>query len=496
MKENSIGGKLHSFGGAPEGARDSYDIFISHRSLNKPWVKCLARNLIGVGFHVFLDEWELVGGKGFIERIFEVISHAQRGILVATSEAIESGWVCAEYEAMLKRSREDSSFHFVPAVFGEIPGFPFLDNVQCIDFRVETKKEYRRVFYELLCGLELRPPGADGTFEGPLVFPDPINPTLPKITETSLEEGVSEKRFLDKIFRNLGRHSILMLLAQADRGQHYLLGSIESRARGELGVKRVLKITPPYSDHKELGRYFAHLGAQSAFSEEIADPLDWEEALLERLRSLDEGESLLLLISGFENGSEAGRCQLAGVLRSLTSRQRGLRVILCGCQRLAELKFGSGELSLLNDADVHMWPEISAGDLLVWQQREFPRKSLGEEEALEVLRLCGGHPRLLRYCLQYREEGVAEIAKLKEALRKNPSVLQFFTPFSAKDTVRERICNLLSRHDLGPASPWPVDVLLRRLYWSNLVVIDGERFRWRCDLLREVGSFALGCAKR
>ena len=37
-----------------------YDVFISHRSVYKPWVEILARNLKVRGYEVFLDLWELL----------------------------------------------------------------------------------------------------------------------------------------------------------------------------------------------------------------------------------------------------------------------------------------------------------------------------------------------------------------------------------------------------------------------------------------------------
>lgn len=40
---------------------ESYDVFLSHRSLDLDWVETLARNL-GQRYRVFLDRWEIVPG--------------------------------------------------------------------------------------------------------------------------------------------------------------------------------------------------------------------------------------------------------------------------------------------------------------------------------------------------------------------------------------------------------------------------------------------------
>lgn len=44
-------------------AEQGYDVFLSHRSLDKPWVEVLARNLIQAGFTVFYDAWNLIPGQ-------------------------------------------------------------------------------------------------------------------------------------------------------------------------------------------------------------------------------------------------------------------------------------------------------------------------------------------------------------------------------------------------------------------------------------------------
>ncbi|MCP4662296.1 MAG: toll/interleukin-1 receptor domain-containing protein, partial [bacterium] len=300
-----------------------YDVFISHRSLNKPWVVDLARNLEARGYRVFLDEWALVPGRPFVDGLYDGVTQARKGILVATPEAVDSGWVRIEYETMLKRSLREPEFHFVPLVFGELPELPFLDNVQCVDFRDPAPEAYRRAFYRLLCGLEDRAPGPDGTVDGGLEIPEPIRPpSLPPAAETS------EQRFLDQIFDTLATHPILLLLAQADCDRHHVIADLAARAAASYGEADTLLVTPPWSRETELDQYFARLGRQCRFEEEIGSAADWDDALDLRL---SRGERFFLLVTGFENGSEAGRGELAGTLRSLNERHGpALRVVLCG----------------------------------------------------------------------------------------------------------------------------------------------------------------------
>ena len=78
-----------------------YDIFLSHNSENKDWVRILAQNLKASHYHVFLDEWEIKGGQKFVPKLYDAIKNARMGIIVVSPEAFESGWVKEEYEQML-----------------------------------------------------------------------------------------------------------------------------------------------------------------------------------------------------------------------------------------------------------------------------------------------------------------------------------------------------------------------------------------------------------
>lgn len=463
----------------------TYDVFLSHRSLAKPWVECLARNLQARGCRVFLDDWELVPGHSFVEGLDTALRQARKGVLVATPGAVESGWVRMEYEAMLARSRREPDFSFVPLVFGEIPELPFLDTVHCVDFRDPSPEAYRKAFYRLLCGLEDRPPGPEATLSGKLEIPAVRwAPPTPLLTEGG------EQRFLEAIFTSLAINPILLLLAQADRGQGVLIEGILERARGLYGQHGTLHVTPPYSEAAELEQYFQRLGRQCGFAA-VRGSVDWDDALDERL---SRGEQLFVLVSGFENGSESGRREFAGTLRGLGDRHASrLRVVLCGGERLAELKYGPEELSLLNLAEQLSWPEPTVADVVAWQQRDDPDSELDAAWAREVLELCGGHPRLIRHCLRCRQEHPhMSMDACREALRRYPFLTQLFLPYRGTDDQRQ-VCAWLARGDLGEDEPWPENLLVRRLYWGNLLAARQGRLSWRCGVLRDEGRRVLGC---
>ncbi|MFM8330122.1 MAG: toll/interleukin-1 receptor domain-containing protein [Candidatus Methylumidiphilus sp.] len=100
-----------------EGLQAMYDVFISHRSENKPWAKALARNLTACGLRPWLDLWEMPPGDFLAARLHDGLRDSRCGILLATPGAFESGWVQTEYEAMLAHSHAGS--HLPPQPTGQ-----------------------------------------------------------------------------------------------------------------------------------------------------------------------------------------------------------------------------------------------------------------------------------------------------------------------------------------------------------------------------------------
>ena len=125
------------------------DIFISHQSEFKPWVEWLARMLEAHGRGVFLDKWHLVPGASWVEGLAQGLQQARSAILVATPEAVNSGWVRLEHDKLMSRCTSEPGFRYLPLVFGQLPGLPFLDTLQCVDCR--DPAQYRDWFHRLMC---------------------------------------------------------------------------------------------------------------------------------------------------------------------------------------------------------------------------------------------------------------------------------------------------------------------------------------------------------
>lgn len=315
----------------------------------------------------------------------------------------------------------------------------------------------------------------------------------------------SEEKLIERVFGLLEGKTVL-LLSQAGQERRRVIDAIKVEAKSRDRGTRVLHISPPCSPEATPEQYFASLGRQSGF-EDTTDLAKWEDQLDSRLA---RGEKIFLVASSFENGDDESRRQVARVLRSLSERY-GLRfkLLLCGGERLAALKYEAGELSMLNDAEQVDWPELTVPDLLKWQEDEFPNAGLDVDTAVQFLDLCGGHARLVRHCLQVRQDSAQsrsggspgrqspktdwQLEDDRQEIEVSSVVWQLFTPYRRRKD-RERLQQLLDQEGpLATFQPWPVEALLRKLYWSNLLVEREKGLCWRCEVLRRVGQRALEC---
>ncbi len=330
---------------------------------------------------------------------------------------------------------------------------------------------------------------------------------------------------VDEVFDALRRNPLVILLAQDDCLDVDVLRGIRERARDECspeggqvdgvddyeydddddyddddydedayydddGNDNVLHVTPPPYRRATPEQYFARLGRQCGFTEEIRSAEDWEDVLYRRLR---DGESLFVLVSSFDRGSEEGREQLGTILRSLSETYgTRLRVVFSGGERLAALKYEKGHVhSVLSSAERLDWPEPTVDDVLAWQLRaEYPALFLDRDDAAYVRTLCGAHPRWIRHCLWLLSRDTDE-----QTLAHYDAIDQVFIPYRGDAEARRRICRWLGQDDLGEWEAWIGDELLRRLYWKNVLREQDGRIVWRSEVACEVGRRVLGCGQ-
>lgn len=298
--------------------------------------------------------------------------------------------------------------------------------------------------------------------------------------------------FIDELFARLARlqpYPIMLLLAQAHWGQPPFRQELLARASSLCGEASVLHIQPPYSVSSAGSDYFAAIGRQCGFADVTSD-YEFEAALERRLLA---GERLFCLVSRFEQGTPELREVLAGILRSLSEMHSGrLYLLLCGGEALADLKYRSGDLSLLNIAQVCHWPEPSLEDLCDLAARRWPQRSFDASLLGELLQGAGGHPALIEEGLQWLAEQADQPGTgLVQHLAGSSRLWQAFLPLTQSEALRARLEQWLQAPDLGRARPYLPDSELRRLFWNNLIVVRGEgeqaRLHWRCEAVRQAG---------
>ena len=453
-------------------------IFISHHGTNQNVVETLARNLNNIGY---LVSWDI---RETATKLDLEVHHALQNhtILVVTPETIESGWVREEYELMLKRQQHDPDFTFIPVVFNDVLSeSPFLPG-NLINF---SAKKYQEAFHQLVSHLSNKP--YDGKV---LELPPPI--VAPTVAVTS-----DTREFIKTRLLHFEQNSPppLILLAQRDRNTAPMLEALLTEAKTRYQAEHCLHIALPYSLESEMPNYFALLAQQSGLSETVKNGIEFEQALLARLNN--QSIPLFLLISRFEHGAHGARQQIAGMVRSLNeSHANQLHIILCGGEKLAELKYPHHSSSVLNTAEVYRWPELTRADVYAMRDNFDIELALDDESADQLLVLSGRHPALLQKCLHlFQSERTLEWQDYPAALSHEPFVWGLFTPFLQKEA--EQVREWLAQEKVAPFSALfsyhhQRNALLRRLYWNNMLVerpIEGRKHLcWRCEALRLAGK--------
>jgi transcriptional regulator with XRE-family HTH domain len=306
--------------------------------------------------------------------------------------------------------------------------------------------------------------------------------------------------FMDRLFAQLAQatpYAITMLLSPAHWGQPPFRNELLLRARAQYGAEAVLHIQPPYSVSTAPADYFAALGRQCGLGE-VGSDYEFEALLEKRLLA---GGRLFCLVSRFEQGTAQLRETLAGILRSLSEMHSGrLHLLLCGSEALADLKYRSGDLSLLNIGQVAHWPDPTQEDLALMARQRWPGTAWPAEVIEALQALTGGHPALFEEALQWlAEQGVSTAAVHSPLLRAHlvasARLWQTLLPLAQEAGTREQLRSLVDAASLGRARPYLQDAVLRRLFWGNLLQVrgtgEGACLHWRCDVARDAALAVL-----
>ncbi|MFP5285777.1 MAG: TIR domain-containing protein, partial [Thermoanaerobaculia bacterium] len=143
-----------------------YDAFLSYHQEDRETVASIARRLKEGGLVPFLDQWEIVPGAAWQERMEEALFESRACLLFVGSSGL-GPWEQGELRAILERRLQEPDFRVVPVLLPGAPPEaarqlpPLLASLAWVDFREGLDDEY--AFGRLLAGLRGTAPGPGKT---------------------------------------------------------------------------------------------------------------------------------------------------------------------------------------------------------------------------------------------------------------------------------------------------------------------------------------------
>lgn len=120
----------------------AYDVFLSHNSMDKPFVRRLAERLRDEGLRVWFDEWAIKPGDDIFLAIETGLQESRTQVLCLSQEALGSGWVKLERSTVLFRDPTNIGRRLIPVLLSDCTLPDTLRRYKYIDFRRETDEAF------------------------------------------------------------------------------------------------------------------------------------------------------------------------------------------------------------------------------------------------------------------------------------------------------------------------------------------------------------------
>jgi hypothetical protein len=173
-----------------------WDVFLSHGSVDKEWVKRLAIRLESEpledspssrNIRVFLDIWDIRAGENIVTKLNEGLSKARFIAVVMSPEFFKSNWTALEWTHWVMQDPNNTRGRIIPILYRKVS----LDGKEAISlpapFRAlrfldfTTKKAAERPYLELVNRLRgLSSPRGYRLPPTPGTFPDPVQAAVPQ----------------------------------------------------------------------------------------------------------------------------------------------------------------------------------------------------------------------------------------------------------------------------------------------------------------------------
>jgi len=119
-------------------------IFISHASIDKPFVRRLTRRLKKANYSIWLDEHELVAGDPLGAKIAEALRRARVVLVVVSESSVKSKWLRYELNVATERMVKGEC-RVIPAVIGDVDLPPEVLGLLYADFRKAFKHGFKSI---------------------------------------------------------------------------------------------------------------------------------------------------------------------------------------------------------------------------------------------------------------------------------------------------------------------------------------------------------------
>jgi tetratricopeptide (TPR) repeat protein len=97
-----------------------WHVFLSYRSVHRPWVIQLYDVLRHLGFEVFLDQYVLAASSTLISGLADGLEKSASGILVWSTATQDSEWCKKECDAMESRATRNKNYHYVVVTLDKV----------------------------------------------------------------------------------------------------------------------------------------------------------------------------------------------------------------------------------------------------------------------------------------------------------------------------------------------------------------------------------------
>jgi tetratricopeptide (TPR) repeat protein len=114
----------------PKIESSSYDVFLSHASFDKRWVRTLHERLTSAGVVAYLDEVAIEVGDNFVQHLSSGIGRTTTFVIVVSSGAMDRPWVEQEWTSFIATHGPRS--RIMPVLLDDVALPPFLRPYQAI----------------------------------------------------------------------------------------------------------------------------------------------------------------------------------------------------------------------------------------------------------------------------------------------------------------------------------------------------------------------------